>query len=552
MTGQAGQLQPDGQARSLRRQVMRALARIPSAAWLLLALTTLASGFNRGGIWDPFELRMAELARRLAPQLFRERVAEWAESATRIVTATEIGQGELTATSTALGFALFGVSDWAGRIASLFWGATALLALWLLLGRLSGRIAQVTSVLILASTPLFAWQSRTMLGDAATIATQTLATVGLLFLCRTGQEIAWSSRAWAAVLALSAAGLGCLCRGVLTGVSIPTLAVGFASLASNSDQKGRRFQLRAGYGLLAVGFASAVLGVKEALWAKNGFSSLLGSTLRTSIDTIPFDSSVGTLLHQAFPLSAFLPWTIAGLVLPRRGNRTDGDEHWVALVFAWVSVLAFVNGIIMARRGVSFAFPSVPALAALTGISVQNLFRRPSAASVASISVLTLSVLLFADFTNTPETQLLLTGVQGGQLPESFVPQGRPWLRASLAALLVGGTATILFNTALKPRAASWRTRLMEPIERVRTAFGGQLLSGLILAETTLGTLALLQRAHDEGWITVPWFDTTRALFGSFLSWAWALPPLLLFVAPTAFVLVRLIFERLGPRYPFS
>lgn len=86
----------------------------------------------------------------------------------------------------------------------------------------------------------------------------------------------------------------------------------------------------------------------------------------------------------------------------------------------------------------------------------------------------------------------------------------------------------------------------------MRTAFGGQLLSGLILAETTLVTLALLQRAHDEGWITVPWFDTTRALVGSFLSWAWALPPLLLFVAPAVFVLVRLVFERLGPPFRFA
>lgn len=548
MTGQAGQLQPDGQAQVLRCRSIRAVTRIPSGAWLVAALVGLALPFNRGGIWDPYELRIAELGRRLAPQLFDVRPGPWAKGVADFVTAKEIGQGELTTTSSALGFALFGVSDWAGRITSLFWGVVAVLALWLVMGRLSGRIAQITSVLILVSTPLFAWQSRTMLGDSATIATQTLAMVGLLLAFREGADVSRASRISAALVASIGMGLGYLCRGVLPGIAAPTLAVGLIDLVCNSAVKGARGRKWCGAGLLIVGLAFTAVGVGEAVWAKDGYSLLLGATLRPSVESLPFDSSFGTLLHQTFPLSAFLPWSIAGLVMFRRQRGQVSNEQRMALAFALVCAFALVDAMIMARRGASFAFPSISALAGLTGISVQKLSHRRATSSAATVAMVSMSVLLFADFTNAPATQLLLTGITGGQLPESFVIQGQPWLRAALAALLVGGVITILFNTAPSPRAIPWRARLVAPFDRVRSAFGGQLLSGLVLVETALGTLALLQRAHDEGWISVPWFDTTRALIGPSLSWAWTIPPALLFVVPAAEVLLRVIGEWLVAR----
>lgn len=545
MIGQAGSLQPGGLAHRPRRFMW--LYKSAWRPWLsvVAGLAILAVPFNRGGIWDPYELRIAELARRLATQLFGAAPLPWEPVSSGVVTLEQLGQGELGITSPALGFALFGVSDWAGRATSLFWGTVALLSLWYVVGRLSERGVQAIATLVLASTPLFAWQSRSMLGDAATIGTSTLTTAALLLLSSRCAEAGWGQRLIQLVLATIGLSGGVLCRGVLTGIAVPTLAVGAACLCCRcaSTEPARTFERRLGYGLVIVGTVATFWGVREFLLARPGYSPWLGVTLGAFVNAQPFDATLADFLHQMFPLSAFLPWAIASVGRASALARLRRGERLAMLAFAFTIVLSLVSANLLALRAVRTPFSSIAAAAGLFAIGVGNSSRSGRMAVIGATTAIVTSILLFADFVNLPVKILLTTGVHVDRIAESAQGEGRGWLRLSLAFVCGGGIVGIFAATGRAFRKGQTRLRFWLPLDRLRTAFGGQLLSALVLAETALGTIALLQRAHEEAWISVPAFDAVQALAGPLLLWLWVLPPVVLFAVPAAYAGLRSVSE---------
>ena len=133
---------------------------------------------SASGIWEPPELRVAEFARRIAVALLgaKSLVIEGANNA--VPTAGEIGRGELPFTSIALGFRLFGLSEWAGRLPMALWGLLGVVATYLLLSRLVDRVAALFAAIVLATSPIYFLQSRTMLGDIVTLAATAIAVAG--------------------------------------------------------------------------------------------------------------------------------------------------------------------------------------------------------------------------------------------------------------------------------------------------------------------------------------------------------------------------------------
>src|ERR1700691_4241721 len=70
----------------------------------------------RSGIWDPYELDAGDLARRIALHVFGARSLETPGALNVAPTLTDLRMGELPFTSMALGFRLFGMHDWTGRL----------------------------------------------------------------------------------------------------------------------------------------------------------------------------------------------------------------------------------------------------------------------------------------------------------------------------------------------------------------------------------------------------------------------------------------------------
>jgi hypothetical protein len=91
------------------------------SAWLTTAAfgfvgATLAGPIFKSGIWDPFELRSLELARRIALGLYGATGLELAGVSNALPTRGEVDRGELPFTAMALGLRLFGLHAWAGGL----------------------------------------------------------------------------------------------------------------------------------------------------------------------------------------------------------------------------------------------------------------------------------------------------------------------------------------------------------------------------------------------------------------------------------------------------
>ncbi|HJL38207.1 MAG TPA: glycosyltransferase family 39 protein, partial [Polyangiaceae bacterium LLY-WYZ-15_(1-7)] len=118
-----------------------------------LVLTGLAAlvlfGIGQFGIWDPWELNAADLARDLL-------AGEAAESK----------RAPLTPWLTARSFGVFGVHEWSGRLPVALGGLLAIVAAAGWAWRFAGRRAALYAALVAGTSPLLLFNARQMLGDA--------------------------------------------------------------------------------------------------------------------------------------------------------------------------------------------------------------------------------------------------------------------------------------------------------------------------------------------------------------------------------------------------
>jgi 4-amino-4-deoxy-L-arabinose transferase-like glycosyltransferase len=207
-----------------------------------VAALILFATLGTSGIWDPYELDAADLSRRIAIQVFHADNLAQPGAVNGMPTLTDLRMGELPFTSMALGFKLFGLRDWTGRLPLAVWAFVGVVALHELLARLSGRKAALYGAIALATMPLYFMQARTMLGDIVTMASLSLAFSGLVgALLDRGRAGASSAEedgvrtalvkgAWLTVGVLGLAG-GYMSRGLAIGVGVPLLSVGFTWVA---------------------------------------------------------------------------------------------------------------------------------------------------------------------------------------------------------------------------------------------------------------------------------------------------------------------------------
>jgi len=531
--GNTAEVQPRGQSEVSNSSIQRWKRQFRASGWLLLALVLLVGPFNRAGLWDPFELRIAELSRRLAHQLFSAQVAFDAAESLKRVTLGQLGMGELPFTSAAVGFALFGPTDLAGRVSSLFWGFVCVISLWALLGKLSNRLAQVTGVLALVTIPCFVWQSRMLLGDAATMGSLSLATTGLLLAEREVNSIA--KRLLWAVLGGVGLLLGLLCRGALIGVVVPTLAVGMSAI---SARRGEPRQVRAwlarhavAVGCLVVGPVALGFSLNGLLGSRHGYSFLLGANLSGPYNGATFAIVVAGLMHSAFPWSALFPAALVSPAFEREPEKSG--ERQLASCLTLVVVLSMAAMGASAARAIALPFPAVAALAGLTGLVLARARSNPSSVRMIAVSALATAVIVYSDFENLPNRLLSMTGIVDATLSDSALAEHRTLIRLGLGGFTIFGSVAVLAETRASWRPFS-RARWLALAERFRRQLSGHIGSGLVLVETALGTVALMCHAHDKGFVGIEAFDKMSTDSHLVVKLAWLLPPLIL-VVPASF-----------------
>jgi 4-amino-4-deoxy-L-arabinose transferase-like glycosyltransferase len=471
------------------------LARLAAPLAYAAAAAVLFPFLGQAGIWDPHELDVAELARRVAIHVWGARDLDLAGAPSSLPTLTDLGMGELPFTSIALGFRLFGLHDWAGRLPLAVWAFAGAITLYHFLARLVDRRAGLYAVLALVTMPLFFVQARTMLGDAVTMAALTMAFCGLA-----GAAYDEGARARGAWLALGLVGLGAgyLARGALLGVAVPALAVGLAWLVARGDPRERSLAGEAIGGLsLGLGVAAAALG----LWALH--VSEPGEPLRRALgvallkkappDTT-FDLPIHMLGHALFPWSAFLPLAVGRVLREPAGSCGEGarvrEAHVrVALLLAASIGLAAYAWLGPYAGSLPFAGPAL--LAAIAAIAIVDLERGAPPSRFVAFATLALGLVLYADLTRFPEKAMSAYDVDEPAFPKSFEEGSARLLLVVLAALGVAALAWLEAqpdDLAAGPSAIV-RRRVAECREAARAigaAFGGNLVFGLVVIEAAL------------------------------------------------------------------
>jgi 4-amino-4-deoxy-L-arabinose transferase-like glycosyltransferase len=341
-----------------------AAALVPAVLFLLLPPLGYA------GLWDPHELRVADLARGHVDADAQPPLPLW---------------------SIALGFKIFGVHDWSGRLPLALWGLAGALFTYAWVARLVDRRAGAYAAIALATMPLYFVQARTMLGGIVGMSAVTASFGALAVACFDASARRW---AWLLVAAVALAA-GLFGAGALLGVALPAAAVGGAWAIARLSRARAFDRVADGVGIasLGVGLAVAIVAMRKhdahaALW--------LGGVPAVAANT-SFTHVLSRLGHALAPWSAFAPLALGRLfVAPPVENQAARERESalrVALLVAAGAALAAHTWLATVGIDVPFVAPAI--LAAAAAITLFDFERGapPSIALGAGTAVL-LGVLL--------------------------------------------------------------------------------------------------------------------------------------------------------------
>lgn len=203
---------------------------IACAAVAVIAGFLLFKDLSKLGLWDPYELTLADQGCRRAAATGKIDLASCGVDAGS--KSSDLRPIVMVQT-VAFGFRLLGVSETAGRIPLALWALAGAIAVTLAVGRLVDARAGLFAGVVLSTMPSYLVQGRLILGDAATMGAFALALSGLAVAAfdreANGEPTPLSSRLpWAVLGAIGiTAGVGC--RGLAVGTA-PALAIGAAWL----------------------------------------------------------------------------------------------------------------------------------------------------------------------------------------------------------------------------------------------------------------------------------------------------------------------------------
>ncbi|MDB4985925.1 MAG: Polymyxin resistance protein ArnT, undecaprenyl phosphate-alpha-L-Ara4N transferase, partial [Myxococcaceae bacterium] len=396
------------------------------------------------GIWDPWELTVADAARKL-------------------------GEGTSAAPGTSLtlrlvqaSFALFGTREWAGRLPLALSGLVLLAIIGLWVKRFSGARAALYSVLILGTTPLFLLHSREMVGATPAFVASALVAVGatnaIFASDATSKRSPWL---WLALAALGAV-LGTLASGALLTVLPPLAAVSASALLLGTpfDRSLDASRRAAAWSVIAatvvVGYlvAHAVLhhGSEYSVWTG-------GAPLDEAVPT--FERVITQLFHGLAPWSAAAPVALGALLWTDSSSRADAPLRLVCLLWA---TLAFAATTIFLSAFGSAAFAAPAAITIVIALWLASISERTDSYWPEFVITFLMLGLLIRDYALYPSSPFDALALANASAPEKFNP------RATWAGLFGAfGFALLLSCMATRERSP---LDVRAPYRALRTSWG--------------------------------------------------------------------------------
>ncbi len=457
------------------------------ALWALAACGFVAAllfvRISAFGIWDPWELGTADIARHLAAG---EPVATPASWSTWLVS---------------LGFRQLGVHEWAGRTPIALSGVLTVLLAYLLASRFAGQRAGVYAAIVTGTSPLFVFNARAMLGDAPAIAAQTavgLCALGAAFPRRDAAE-----RKPAHTLAWLAALLGALClavgtRGALLGALPPLAAAtltGWLTKPARSNASGADGDpgALARYALSALTLVLAGLVARDALHDSADRSLWLGGQA-ASLTPPTFDSVIEAVFLAFAPWTALLPlamgrmWQLTAAVHETDARDEQPNED-AALPLRLCALLWAVFGyaaqtLFLSRYGREVTFLPLCALALLVALYLEDVERNDRRSWAAGIAALFLAGLVLRDYALYPSSPLRGMPISNFDVPKVWNPK--------LEWAIGLGAFGVLALLGLGSDAGSGKPQWLAPYQFVRTQWRRGLGFKLWLVGAALGLLAAM------------------------------------------------------------
>jgi hypothetical protein len=410
------------------RQGLWAWGPVALVATFAAVFFTLLPPLSKSGLWDPHELANADLARRIAAQLFGAAQMSLAGTDDSLPHLNDLGRPELPFLSMALGFRFFGLSEWAGRLPMALWGFIGCLVTYGLVARLVDRRAGVHAALALATMPLFFVQARTMMGEIVTMTCVIAAfgglVVGVFDRDDAGPRISTARFGWLALGVLGLLG-GYFSRGVLLGVVAPTLGVGLAWVVARATAGVRidRMADATGAVSLVVGAALAArCGLELQKLQEPDMSPWLGAMIRPQTRYPTFDIVIGQIGHAAAPWSAFVPVAIGRLFrapFARAGASAERESALRSAVLLGLTSTLVAHGLLAARTS-PIAFAGAPLLAVACALAIRDYERGAPASIALGATVLVFAALFHHDFHTFPEKAFGPFAVAGATFPDGF------------------------------------------------------------------------------------------------------------------------------------
>jgi hypothetical protein len=508
----------------------------------LVAIFGLIRGITAGALWEPHELTVAELSRRIGLNLLGGASLAVPGADNSLPIRADLARGELPFTSAALGFRLFGLSEWAGRLPLVAWALCGLAALYGALCRLWDRRAALYGVVILATTPLYFLQARTLLGDAVTLATFSIAWSGLAT-AALAPALSRRARLGFAVLGLVGLYTGFWCRGPILNVAVPALAVG---LAARFEAAPSKLALGLGLASLALGVLAGAAGF-AGLWLaerSGDYSVFVGSALADT-SAPSFDAALGDFAHAAFPWSALAPLALA---LPwRSADEATGRAAAVSASLALALALAAVAWLAPAIGRV--VLPAAACFAVLLGGALRALETRARALPLAAVACAALAVMLGTDLYTYPEKVLAGFGLSGASLPESLQPESATLWKWGALALAAGACVCLLERDEPEPAAVWQRAEYQQVLLTLQRTWDGNLVFAMLVLEAGLVGFLVLS-AISERLIHLEQLDSFGLLTRKLVAASAVLVPvaaLLPWAAMLARDAARVVFDRPWP-----
>ncbi len=509
---------------------------LAAAVLLLFVLPPL----TKAGIWDPYELNVADLARRMALKLHGAKSLALDGADNSLPHLNDLGRPQLPFTLIALGFSFFGLQEWAGRAPLALTGLVGAVVTYGFVARLVDRRAGVFSAVALLTMPLYFVQARTMLGDVTTMAALAMSFGGLAVAAfghdddgapAYGLRFAWLGLAFVGLAA------GFYSRGALLGLFVPAVAVACAWAVLVGAEK-RLDPMTHGVGalsaLVAAGAFYKFYGAYTLDPAPTDMNAWIGATLHAPAKYPTFDFMIGHMAHALAPWSGFIPFAMGRLFIAPAANgrpstavSRESTARMVLLLGASASLVA--HGILAARTDL-IAYSGPALVAACAGIALRDYERGAHASVAVGVGTMVLLGLFHHDFHSLPEKAYQAYGIaQTVAFPESFKDKS-----LSLWNVVLMGFAGVAFLTWVEKDA---KRKPFDPrtylgvLRAVRDAWDGFLVLAYfaIVAGTSLAGLAVWygMRMHAKWLTTVP-LQMREVAIGAW--WKAALgPPAVLF-----------------------